>query len=713
MKGLKKSFVGLTRKSSQDTSSKNKDQKPAPAPQPSVPPPPPPNTAKPLPQPVPPTHSLPGASANNTSNRSLHSQPQPSSNRPATNAAASATDRRYSSGNSSAVPPIVVVSPDPAPEPAPRSSRFGSPERANVGLDGNANPPRANTLNRLRSGPRDTIPIVGKPPRKQRSSRFVVTEKVEIENLASFDEVPPSERSLLFVKKLNQCRVLFDFNDASSELLGKQVKAQTLHEILDYITTQRGVITENIYPEVFNMFSVNLFRSIPPPVNPTGDAFDPEEDEPVLELAWPHLQIVYEFFLRFIESPDLDTELARPYIDHTFLLNLLELFDSEDPRERDFLKTTLHRIYGKFLPLRAFIRRSINNVFYQFIYETERHNGIAELLEILGSIINGFSVPLKNEHNIFLKRVLLPLHKVKCLCLYHPQLAYCIVQFLDKSPTSAEEVILGLLKYWPKVNSPKEVMFLNEVEEILDVTHPADFRKIQEPLFAQLARCINSQHFQVAERALLYWNNEYIVNLMNDNLQTIMPIVFPALYNNAKSHWNRTIHGMVYNALKLFMELNPELFDQTLQQYRQRRIAEQQHAVERFEDWKKIHERARHNAGEKLPSGYHEVPREPPPPPTPNDDSDIMDLSMELSVVSIDGVMPGDLDDSGLERVPMADPGLDREYQVGGEHSSPTSQSPHVRRKSVLPVDPSVLRDLQAHRSLDDTIGLTSRANGG
>ena len=62
----------------------------------------------------------------------------------------------------------------------------------------------------------------------------------------------------------------------------------------------------------------------------------------------------------------------------------MELFDSEDPRERDFLKTTLHRIYGKFLNLRAFIRRSINNQFFLFIYEDERHSGIAEMLEILG-----------------------------------------------------------------------------------------------------------------------------------------------------------------------------------------------------------------------------------------------------------------------------------------------------------------------------------------
>jgi serine/threonine-protein phosphatase 2A regulatory subunit B' len=404
------------------------------------------------------------------------------------------------------------------------------------------------------------------------------------------------------------------------------------------------------------------------------------------------LKIVYEFFLRFVESPDFNTNLAKRYIDQTFVLNLLELFDSEDPRERDFLKTTLHRIYGKFLNLRAPIRRSINNVFYHFIYETERHNGIAELLEILGSIINGFALPLKDEHKTFLMRVLIPLHKVKSLSMYHPQLAYCVVQFLEKDGALAEEVVLGLLKYWPKVNSPKEVMFLSEVEEILDVIDPAEFQKIQVALFQQLARCINSQHFQVAERALYYWNNEYIVNLMSDNMSVILPIVFPALYQNSKSHWNRcaqfwsrpqvwltrvssTIHGMVYNALKLFMELNPDLFDETLQQYKQRKIecvthrillkpylntsrSERQHAVEKYEGWKKIRARAVQNANGHLPEGFAEDEPQPPPPPPP-DDSDIVDLAMDLNAVSIDGEVPHELDDSGIERVPTADPGLD------------------------------------------------------
>ncbi|KAJ7582785.1 phosphatase 2A regulatory B subunit-domain-containing protein [Mycena floridula] len=680
MKGLKKTL--LNRKGS-DASSK-KDSK-ANSSSSAAPPPPPPNTAKPLP------HAANSSSGNGGS---FSGSSQGRSSSPGTNSAAGLRHPN----DPSTPPPIVVVSADNASDRAPQFSGGSLPP--GVDLNGNPIVPRGTSLNRLRAGPKDTIPMAGKPPRKQRSSRFVVTEKVEIERLPPFMETPPTERPQLFLKKLNQCRVLFDFNDASAELKGKQIKAQALHEMLEYITTQRGVITENVYPEVVGMFATNLFRSIPPPVNPTGDAFDPEEDEPVLELAWPHLQIVYEFFLRFVESPDFNTNIAKRYIDQPFVLNLLELFDSEDPRERDFLKTTLHRIYGKFLNLRAFIRRSINNVFFHFVYETERHNGIAELLEILGSIINGFALPLKEEHKIFLTRVLIPLHKVKSLSLYHPQLAYCVVQFLEKDPALAEDVMMGLLKFWPKVNSPKEVMFLNEVEEVLDVTDPVEFQKIQVALFQQLARCINSQHFQVAERALLYWNNEYVVNLMSDNLATVLPIVFPALYTNSKSHWNRTIHGMVYNALKLFMEINPDLFDESMQQYKQRKIEEQEQAVRRYENWQKMRELALNNApGHKLPDGYVEIPHALPPPPPTADETDILDLSLELNAASIEDV-PGGLDE--MERVPMADPGLDRTYPDVATDLSPGG-GPHVRRKSVLPVDPTVIRDLQAHRSLDES----------
>ena len=63
--------------------------------------------------------------------------------------------------------------------------------------------------------------------------------------------------------------------------------------------------------------------------------------------------------------------------------------------------------------------------------------------------------------------------------------------------TNPEQVVLGLLRYWPKTNSTKEVMFLNEVEDIFEVMDPAEFAKVQEPLFNQLAKSVASPHFQV------------------------------------------------------------------------------------------------------------------------------------------------------------------------------------------------------------------------
>ncbi|KYG43963.1 hypothetical protein M433DRAFT_111179 [Acidomyces richmondensis BFW] len=462
------------------------------------------------------------------------------------------------------LPPSVIVSPSAPHVPPPGAAETMPHDLA---------PPKAGQksllFDRLQATPKDTVPEGIRTPKRQHSSRFDISDQRqrELEKLPGFHEVPPNRRQELFMQKLDQCNIIFDFNDAAGDMKSKEIKRLALHELLDYVAQNRQVITEPMYPRVIEMFSKNLFRPIPPPMNPQGEAFDPEEDEPVLEVAWPHIQVVYEFFLRFIESQDFNTNYAKQYIDHSFVLQLLELFDSEDPRERDFLKTTLHRIYGKFLNLRSFIRRSINNVFFQFIYETERFNGIAELLEILGSIINGFALPLKEEHKLFLTRVLIPMHKVKSLSMYHPQLAYCIVQFLEKDAALTEEVVLGLLRYWPKVNSTKEVMFLNEVEDIFEVMDPAEFAKVQEPLFHQLAKSVASPHFQVAERALYFWNNEYFCNLVSDNVDVILPIMFAPLYENSKGHWNRTIHGMVYNAMKLFMEVNPQLFDECSHDY--------------------------------------------------------------------------------------------------------------------------------------------------
>uniref|UniRef100_UPI00398E770D serine/threonine-protein phosphatase 2A 56 kDa regulatory subunit alpha isoform n=1 Tax=Pristiophorus japonicus TaxID=55135 RepID=UPI00398E770D len=435
---------------------------------------------------------------------------------------------------------------------------------------------------------RKSVRKAARQKRSQGSSQFRSrSSPVEILLLPPLKDAPNAEQHDLFCQKLQQCCVIFDFMDSVSDLKSKEVKRATLNELVDFLTSNRGVLLEQAYPEIVKMITCNIFRTLPPSDNPD---FDPEEDEPSLEAAWPHMQLVYEFFLRFLECPDFQPSIAKRFIDQKFVLQLLELFDSEDPRERDFLKTVLHRIYGKFLGLRAFIRKQINNIFLRFIYETDHFNGVAELLEILGSIINGFALPLKAEHKQFLMKVLIPLHTAKGLALFHAQLAYCVVQFLEKDATLTEPVIRGLLKFWPKTVSQKEVMYLGEIEEILDVIEPSQFKKIQEPLFKQIAKCVSNPHFQVAERALYFWNNEYILSLIEDNSEKILPIMFGSLYRISKEHWNPTIVALVYNVLKTLMEMNGALFDELTASYKAERQREKKKEQDREELWKNLEE---------------------------------------------------------------------------------------------------------------------------
>ncbi|KAE8654492.1 Serine/threonine protein phosphatase 2A 57 kDa regulatory subunit B' iota isoform [Hibiscus syriacus] len=230
----------------------------------------------------------------------------------------------------------------------------------------------------------------------------------------------------LFVSKVSLCCATFDFTDPTKILIEKDLKRQTLLELLDFVSGSVR-FSEPAILAMCRMCAVNLFRVFPPNYRSTSsNGGENDDDEPMFDPAWPHLQIVYDLLLKFITSSGLDAKVAKKYLDHSFILRLLDLFDSEDPRERDCLKTILHRVYGKFMVHRPFIWKAISNIFYRFVFENERHNGIAELLEIFGSIISGFALPLKEEHKILLCRVLIPLHKPISLGVYFQQLSYCV-----------------------------------------------------------------------------------------------------------------------------------------------------------------------------------------------------------------------------------------------------------------------------------------------
>jgi hypothetical protein len=286
--------------------------------------------------------------------------------------------------------------------------------------------------------------------------------------------MPVAKRQNLFRLKLELCSVRYDFNDPATEA-DREIKRQTLLELIKFTNTPSGqkVFCDSSVPQVLTMLEANIFRDMPKEGRDGGGGEGEDDEAPAAQSEWPHLQAVYEFMLRFIVSSEIKPKIARKHLHRNFCKNIIALFDSEDPRERDYLKTILHRIYGKFMTYRSLIRRHIQYVFYEFLFETGRHNGIGELLEILGSIINGFQLPLKKEHLHFLSHTLIPLHKTKTIQFYHLQLSYCMTQYIEKDRNTAVPIVLGILQYWPWSTTSKQLLLFNELEDIMELISPA------------------------------------------------------------------------------------------------------------------------------------------------------------------------------------------------------------------------------------------------
>mmetsp|Transcript_10631 Transcript_10631/g.26019 ORF Transcript_10631/g.26019 Transcript_10631/m.26019 type:complete len:401 (+) Transcript_10631:202-1404(+) len=333
----------------------------------------------------------------------------------------------------------------------------------------------------------------------------------------------------------------------------------------------------------------NLFQPLPPQVY--NKMIDPEEDEEVFVGNWDNLHVAYEFLLRFLRATEwLEKKQAlKKYITLPFVIRFLERFDSEDAREREYCRMILIRIYAKMMRLRTPIRGRFAMIFHQFI-ETECFNGITGLLEVLGGIITGFALPIKVEHKNFLKQVLMPMYKVSCLGLIFQPLSYCICQFVEKDPQLAVPVVTKMLKYWPNRESKKELLFLQELEDVWELTRPKEFEILLKPICKQIARGLSSPHFQIAQRTLLFWQNEYIANMLASYKEQVLPIILPAL-RDAQSHWNTQVSVLAENVLSIFADLEASLVKQVMDRYDKERSdsSESSKSEQRVDRWKKVY----------------------------------------------------------------------------------------------------------------------------
>lgn len=137
--------------------------------------------------------------------------------------------------------------------------------------------------------------------------------------------------------------------------------------------------------------------------------------------------------------------------------------------------------------------------------------------------------------------------------------------FLSKDHRLAISLVRGLLRYWPFANSPKETLFVQELQEVLEVCEGSKLEPLIKPLFRRIVKCISGPHLQVADRAMCFFENDYFLGILRNYKEMTFPMLVPTICELADTHWHKVLQESLIALKTILREIDPIMFEKVNQ----------------------------------------------------------------------------------------------------------------------------------------------------
>lgn len=76
------------------------------------------------------------------------------------------------------------------------------------------------------------------------------------------------------------------------------------------------------------------------------------------------------------------------------------------------------------------------------------------------------------------------------------------------------------------------------------------------------------------------------------NRKVILPIIFPALERNTRSHWNQAVQSLTFNVRKIFSDIDQALVDECSIRFEEDEVREKHMRERRESMWKHLEDMA-------------------------------------------------------------------------------------------------------------------------
>ncbi|KAK3269097.1 hypothetical protein CYMTET_22438, partial [Cymbomonas tetramitiformis] len=346
--------------------------------------------------------------------------------------------------------------------------------------------------------------------------------------------------------------------------------------------------SDNFHSLVFQLMRVTWSRS----VTNSGNADVAVNDE---------IDTGYRIFVGITRLSEF--QVAKVQVSDVFVEEAFRRIGSTQRSEEQVqLRSILHWLYNSLPSTRVKIRSEMGSMLTTFASQPRECAGVATVLEVLGCIIRGFSLPLSLAATSLLSEVLVPLHQPggmlsmryaePIIAQYHPPLVNCMLAMVEKEPSLGIMMVRGITKAWPtawQANSLKEMLLLDEAEQLFgkmaSLGTAADAAAAVMAFVPSLLSTAESENGRVAERALRLLAGKVVLGILSpDSLskqrRKLMGQIMPAILKlhsqqddnhvggalllwanqGGAKHWSDSVNVKRGALLRALHELDPDAF---------------------------------------------------------------------------------------------------------------------------------------------------------
>lgn len=403
-------------------------------------------------------------------------------------------------------------------------------------------------------------------------------EMPTIPNLAT---AAHGEITSIVLQKMKLCQRSCDFSDPRADLGGKATKKATLNELIDLYSNQKLLpkLTRECHQQLIETFAANVFRS-PPRIPRTIIVSD---EVTIEDNAWPHLRLVYLLFIKFL-SCGVEQRILQYQLTPKFISNLFSILDFPDERERVQVRSVIVTIYNKVPPQRTLLMNITLDLLMN-VPENLELNAASHLLELLYQFTSNTPPPLSQQLIQAFDRILLPLHLPTHCQRYFQSLVKCILLMIRKDARLTNNVLHFLIEHWPLTLDHKTELFLDEISQVLEDSNPQDLTANSKSLFNCVSIAVESPCMTLSEKALKFLQNNSIQNLIVEDPDPLLAIIFPPIFRVTCGHWQKNVQVSALNVMNTLMELTPDGFKRAAEQFKTNSILSKTRKIQKYNMW--------------------------------------------------------------------------------------------------------------------------------